>query len=156
MFYQQASNLPFTLFKNMEVSPASLLFFDKKSDEWVGQSWQEIGQRTHDIAKFLISIGIKANDKVMISSENRSEWAIANIAVMSIGAVAVPAYTTLTQSDYEFLIQHSETRCIFTSSGNLAKTLRLAAEKVGNVEAIIYFDKILELNKNLTLNSSAN
>ena len=151
MFYQQASNLPFTLFKNMEVSPASLLFFDKKSDEWVGQSWQEIGQRTHDIAKFLISIGIKANDKVMISSENRSEWAIANIAVMSIGAVAVPAYTTLTQSDYEFLIQHSETRCIFTSSGNLAKTLRLAAEKVGNVEAIIYFDKILELNKNASI-----
>ncbi len=151
MFYQQASNLPFTLFKNMEVSPASLLFFDKKSDEWVGQSWQEIGQRTHDIAKFLISIGIKANDKVMISSENRSEWAIANIAVMSIGAVAVPAYTTLTQSDYEFLIQHSETRCIFTSSGNLAKTLRLAAEKVGNVEAIIYFDKILKLNKNASI-----
>lgn len=151
MFYQQASNLPFTLFKNMEVSPASLLFFDKKSDEWVGQSWQEIAQRTHDIAKFLISIGIKANDKVMISSENRSEWAIANIAVMSIGAVAVPAYTTLTQSDYEFLIQHSETRCIFTSSGNLAKTLRLAAEKVGNVEAIIYFDKILELNKNASI-----
>ena len=151
MFYQQASNLPFTLFKNKEVSPASLLFFDKKSDEWVGQSWQEIAQRTNDIAKFLISIGIKADDKVMISSENRSEWAIANIAIMSIGAVAVPAYTTLTQSDYEFLIQHSETRCIFTSSGNLAKTLRLAAEKVGNVEAIIYFDKILKPNKNSSI-----
>ncbi len=148
MVYQQASNLPFTLFKNMEVAPNGALFFDKKSDEWIGQSWQEVAQKTHDVAKFLISIGIKADDKVMISSENRSEWAIANIAVMSIGAVAVPAYTTLTQSDYEFLIQHSETRCIFTSSGNLAKTLRLAAEKVGNVEALIYFDKILKPTKN--------
>ena len=66
---------------------------------------------------------------------------------MSIGAVAVPAYTTLTQSDYEFLIQHSETRCIFTSSGKLAETLRLAAGKVGNVEAIIYFDEIPKLKK---------
>ena len=148
MVYQQASNLPFTLFKNLEVSPSSLLFFDRKSDEWVGQSWQAVAQRTHDVAKFLISIGIKADDKVIISSENRSEWAIANIAVMSIGAVAVPAYTTLTQTDYEFLIQHSETRCIFTSSGNLAKTLRLAAEKVGTVEALIYFDKILKPTKN--------
>ncbi len=151
MVYQQASNLPFTLFKNMEVSPDSLLFFDRKSDKWVGQSWQAVAQRTHDVAKFLISIGIKADDKVMISSENRSEWAIANIAVMSIGAVAVPAYTTLTQTDYEFLIQHSKTRCIFTSSGNLAKTLRLAAEKVGNVEALIYFDKILKPNKNVLI-----
>ena len=121
MVYQQARNLPFTLFKNMEVAPSNSLFFDKRTDGWVGQSWEEVAHKTHDLAKFLISIGIKSDDKVMISSENRSEWAIANIAIMSIGAVAVPAYTTLTQSDYEFLIQHSETRCIFTSSGKLAE-----------------------------------
>lgn len=148
MVYQQARNLPFTLFKNMEVAPSNSLFFDKRSDGWVGQSWEEVARKTHDLAKFLISIGIKSDDKVMISSENRSEWAIANIAIMSIGAVVVPAYTTLTQSDYEFLIQHSETRCIFTSSGKLAETLRLAAEKVRNVEAIIYFDEIPKLKKN--------
>ena len=134
MVYQQARKPSIYSFKNMEVAPSNSLFFDKRSDGWVGQSWKEVALKLTIWPNFSISIGIKADDKVMISSENRSEWAIANIAIMSIGAVAVPAYTTLTQSDYEFLIQHSETRCIFTSSGKLAETLRLAAEKVGNVE----------------------
>ena len=97
MFFQQASNLPSTLFKNMEIAPTSSLFFDKKSDGWVGLSWQEVARKTQDIAKFLISIGIRPDDKVMICSENRSEWAIANLAIMSVGSIVVPAYTTLTQ-----------------------------------------------------------
>ena len=141
MFFQQASNLPSTLFKNMEIAPTNSLFFDKKSDGWVGLSWQEVARKTQDIAKFLISIGIRPDDKVMICSENRSEWAIANLAIMSVGAIVVPAYTTLTQSDYTFLIEHSHTRYIFTSSGSLADSLDKAAMKTGVVEAIIYFDK---------------
>ena len=141
MFVQQANNLPSTLFKNMEIAPTSSLFFDKKSDGWMGQSWQEVARKTQDIAKFLTSIGIQPDDKVMICSENRSEWAIANLAIMSVGAVAVPAYTTLTQSDYAFLMEHSHTRFIFTSSGHLADSLEKAAIKTGAVEAIIYFDK---------------
>ena len=130
MFFHQASNLPSTLFKNMEIAPDSSLFFDKRSDGWAGQSWREVAQKVQDIAKFLISKGLQADDKVMISSENRSEWAIANIAIMSVGAVVVPAYTTLTQSDYEFLIEHSQTRYIFTSSGSLAERVENAAKKV--------------------------
>ena len=141
MFFQQASNLPSTLFKNMEIAPTSSLFFDKKSDGWVGLSWQEVARKTQDIAKFLISIGIRPDDKVMICSENRSEWAIANLAIMSVGAIVVPAYITLTQSDYTFLIEHSHSRYIFTSSGSLADSLEKAAIKTGAVEAIIYFDK---------------
>ena len=53
MFFHQASNLPSTLFKNMEIAPASSLFFDKRSDGWAGQSWQEVAQKVQDIAKFL-------------------------------------------------------------------------------------------------------
>ena len=153
MFFHQASNLPSTLFKNMEIAPASSLFFDKRSDGWAGQSWQEVAQKVQDIAKFLISKGLQADDKVMISSENRSEWAIANIAIMSVGAVVVPAYTTLTQSDYEFLIEHSHTRFIFTSSGSLADSLENAAKTVGGVEAIIYFDERQPHKKNSGIES---
>ena len=85
MFFRQANNLPSTLFKNMEIAPTSSLFFDKKKDGWVGQSWLEVAQKAQDIAKFLISIGVQTDDKVMLSSENRSEWAITNIAIMSDG-----------------------------------------------------------------------
>ena len=52
----------------------------------------------------------------------------------------MPAYTTLTQTDYEFLIKHSEARYIFTSSGPVASNIKNAAKKIGTVEAMIYFD----------------
>ena len=140
MLYQQASNLPLTLFKNAEIDPNIGLFFDKNAEGWHGLSWQQVAQKTHDVAKFLTSIGMKAEDKVMISSENRSEWAIANLAVMAAGGIVVPAYTTLTQTDYEYLLQHSESKYIFTSSGVVAETLYQAANHSKNVNAIISFD----------------
>ena len=140
MLYQQASNLPLTLFKNAEIDPNIGLFFDKNAEGWHGFSWQQVAQKTHDVAKFLTSIGMKAEDKVMISSENRSEWAIANLAVMAAGGIVVPAYTTLTQTDYEYLLQHSESKYIFTSSGVVAETLYQAANHSKNVNAIISFD----------------
>ena len=55
---------------------------------------------------FLISLGILKGDRVVILSENRPEWQIADLAIMSIGGIAVPAYTTSTTSDYKHIINH--------------------------------------------------
>ena len=47
---------------------ANSLFFDKRSDGWIGQSWEEVAHKTHDLAKFLISIGIKSDERNLITS----------------------------------------------------------------------------------------
>ncbi|MDX1400716.1 MAG: long-chain fatty acid--CoA ligase, partial [Kiloniellales bacterium] len=65
-------------------------------------------------------------------SENRPEWLIADIAVMSLGAITVPAYTTSTESDFEYILSHSEAVGIIVSNAGLAAKLLPAAEKAPN------------------------
>ena len=93
--------------------------WNKKNEKFVSYSWNEIREKVESIAKGLIDIGILKGDRVVILSENRPEWQIADLAIMAIGAISVPAYTTSTTSDYEHIINHSESRCIIISSHNL-------------------------------------
>ena len=102
----------------------------KKIDgKYISLSWKQVREQVDAIAKGLTNLGILKGDRVVILSENRPEWQIADLAIMSIGAISVPAYTTSTTSDYTHIINHSEARCIIISSHNLAlKALPSVAE----------------------------
>ena len=92
----------------------------KVEGKYLSLSWLEIQKKVNALAKGLISLGILKGDRVVILSENRPEWQIADLAIMSIGGITVPAYTTSTTSDYKHIINHSEARCIIVSSNDLA------------------------------------
>ena len=92
----------------------------KVEGKYLSLSWVEIQKKVNALAKGLISLGILKGDRVVILSENRPEWQIADLAIMSIGGITVPAYTTSTTSDYKHIINHSEARCIIVSSNDLA------------------------------------
>ena len=96
----------------------------RKSGEKTGYealTWQEVRNKVESFAAALKNIGILEGDRVVIVSENRPEWQIADLAIMSIGAITVPAYTTSTSKDYEYIIQHSGARCVIVSNHELAK-----------------------------------
>ena len=92
----------------------------KVEGKYLSLSWLEVQKKVNALAKGLISLGILKGDRVVILSENRPEWQIADLAIMSIGGITVPAYTTSTTSDYKHIINHSEARCIIVSSNDLA------------------------------------
>ena len=92
----------------------------KVEGKFLSLSWLEVQKKVNALAKGLISLGILKGDRVVILSENRPEWQIADLAIMSIGGITVPAYTTSTTSDYKHIINHSEARCIIISSNDLA------------------------------------
>ena len=92
----------------------------KVEGKFLSLSWLEVQKKVNALAKGLISLGILKGDRVVILSENRPEWQIADLAIMSIGGITVPAYTTSTTSDYKHIINHSEARCIIVSSNDLA------------------------------------
>ena len=101
----------------------------KINGKYISLSWKQVREQVDAIAKGLVNLGILKGDRVVILSENRPEWQIADLAIMSIGAISVPAYTTSTTSDYSHIINHSEARCIIISSHSLAlKALPAVAE----------------------------
>ena len=117
----------------------------KSNNKYIFLTWQETKEQVKAIAQGLINLGILKGDRVVVLSENRPEWQIADLAIMSIGAITVPAYTTSTTNDYKHIINHSEARCLIVSSQSLISKAIPAVLESPKCQNII---KIEEDNKN--------
>ncbi len=92
----------------------------KIDDKYSSLSWKEVRNNVESFSAALKNLGILAGDRVVIVSENRPEWQIADLSIMAVGAISVPAYTTSTTNDYEYIIKHSGARCVIVSNNDLA------------------------------------
>ena len=109
----------------------------KEQNKYVSLSWLQVKNQVKSLATFLKDLGILEGDRVLILSENRPEWQIADLAIMSIGAISVPAYTTSTTNDYRYVIKHSGVRCAIVSSHELLKKVLPAIEKISHCQNVI-------------------
>ena len=80
---------------------------EKRGREWVHISAAEFVRRVRHIALGLADAGIRPQDRVALISENRPEWSIADLAILSAGAVTVPLYTTQSVDQIEFILRDS-------------------------------------------------
>src|ERR1700691_4375019 len=102
-------------FASLERSrPAAML--TRQGLAWVPISSQELYRKVVGVAQALTSWGIAQGDRVAILSENRPEWAIADFAIMLLGAVGVPLYPTLGPEQLVHMIRDSGARVIFVST----------------------------------------
>jgi long-chain acyl-CoA synthetase len=138
--YVTKANLAAAFFENAAVLGDKPLLFHKNQGKWVGRNWNEVADAVRRLAAALVAAGIKPRDRIVISAENRPEWAIADLAVMSIGAIVVPAYTTNTEDDHVYIMEHSGAVIAITSGGALANRVALAASRVQHIRMLITMD----------------
>ena len=117
----------------------------KIDDKYSSLSWKEVRNNVESFSTALKNLGILAGDRVVIVSENRPEWQIADLSIMAVGAISVPAYTTSTTNDYEYIIKHSGARCIIVSNHDLANKVLPAVLNSHMCQTVI---KINDDNKN--------
>ncbi|MCQ2317893.1 MAG: long-chain fatty acid--CoA ligase [Bacteroidales bacterium] len=89
------------------------LFGGKINGKWVkydGVSFKEI---TDNISYGLLKLGVGRGDRIALISNNCPEWNMIDFAVQQIGAIIIPIYPTISQSDYEYIFRHSETKIAF-------------------------------------------
>jgi len=110
--------------------------------EWRAISWAETARRVCLLAQGLVRIGLRAGDRVLLVSENRPEWAIADLAIMAAGGITVPAYTTNTERDHSHVLENSGARAVIVSSAKLAKPLLPAALRSGQVGHVIAMEPL--------------
>lgn len=83
-------------------------------------------ERALMVTRGLKKFGIVPGDRVAILSENRAGWVIADMGILSLGAVTVPIYPTSTPEQIEYVIRHSGARFVFLSSKyQYAKLLKI-------------------------------
>ena len=112
----------------------------KKDKEWIPLTWNETSLKVKEFAGGLRSLGIKPGDKVVIVSENRPEWIIADLAINLIGAITVPAYTTNTEDDHHYILEHSDAKAVIASSNILANRVALATTRTNLCKILITLD----------------
>jgi long-chain acyl-CoA synthetase len=103
----------------------------KTDREWRSTSWREAAGQVAALASALRRIGLRRGDPVMLVSENRPEWCIADLAIMAAGCVTVPTYTTNTERDHQHILDDSGARAVIVSTHKLARTLLPAAQRTG-------------------------
>jgi len=113
---------------------------EKRDDQWVRISAVEFVRRVRHIALGLADLGIRSKDRVALISENRPEWSIADLAILSVGAVTVPIYTTQAIDQIQFILEDSGTRALLISGGRVLKYARKGFEGVSQLDHIVVFD----------------
>lgn len=100
----------------LENSPLEKAFVSKKNGIWEATSTQEYIDKSNAISRGLLRLGVKPHDKIaVISLTNRTEWNILDIGVLQIGAQNVPIYPTISEEDYQYVLNHSEATYCFVS-----------------------------------------
>ncbi len=122
----------------------------KKNDVWQSLTYGEIARRVRELALGLYAIGFRQENKIAIWSENRPEWNVADLAVLAIGAVDVPIYTTQSHHHVEYILNDSSARAIFVSSAFLDEAIALRAS-VPSLQYVISFDEIPKEKKSDTV-----
>jgi len=119
-----------------EQGDAPFLFW-KDNGEWRSLSWSETARRVAAMAEALRGLGLQSCDRVLLVSENRPEWAIADLAIMAAGCITVPAYTSNTERDHAHVLNDSGARAAIVSTAALAKTLLPAVARTSECEMVI-------------------
>ena len=114
----------------------------KSGGKWHSISWTETARQVAGFAKSLIEMGLEKGDRVMLVSENRPEWCIADLGIMAAGCVTVPTYTTNAQRDHQHIMHDSAARAIIVSTAKLAKTVVPAAIKSSEAEFVISMEPL--------------
>src|SRR5206468_8520446 len=114
---------------------------EKREGQWVHISGSEFVGRVRQVALGLVDLGIQPGDRVGLISENRPEWSIADLAILSAGAVTVPLYTTQSIDQIEYIIRDSGACAILVSGGRILKHAREGFEAVGDqLRHVIVFE----------------
>jgi long-chain acyl-CoA synthetase len=114
-------------------------------------SWEDVYSNIIKLSEE-ISKYIKKGDRCLLISENRPEWMISDLSIMLSGGVTVPAYTTYTERDYEYIIDDCTPTVLIISDKTQYLKVKNIIPKKNFIKKIIFFDVIDELNQELHIN----
>lgn len=121
--------------------PAALV--TKYDGEWVKTSTQEYIDKSNAISRALLRLGVQKDDKIaVISSSNRTEWNIMDIGVLQIGAQNVPIYPTISEDDYEYILEHSEAKYCFVSDETVYQKMKMILKNLNYLVEVYSFNEI--------------
>ncbi len=115
----------------------------KINGTWEKTSTQDYVNKANAFSRGLLKLGIKPQDKIaIVTSNNRTEWNIADIGIQQVGAISVPMYPTLSEDDFVYILNDSEAKFCFVSNQDLFQKINRVKNQVPTLVGIYSFDEV--------------
>ena len=113
----------------------------KYDGKWISLSTHDFFEKVQIISRKLIEIGIKKGDKIaLISTQNRTEWCIVDNSILQVGGVTVPIYPTISEKEFQYVLNHSESKICFVSDKDVFDKIHKIMDKT-KLKKIYSFDE---------------
>ena len=103
--------------------PKDDVLASKEDGKWKKYTLDEYIETANNISYAFLKSGIKEGDKVATITQNRPEWNFIDMGILQIGAVHVPIYPTISESDYKYILDHAEVKIVFVAGKELLKKI---------------------------------
>ncbi|MGH6830055.1 MAG: AMP-dependent synthetase/ligase, partial [Methylocella sp.] len=152
MNYDSIPSLPRLFFDQAQKLGSKPFLWRKEGDAFSSIRWPRVAADVRALARGLIALGVRPGDRVALIAENRPEWLISDLAIMSVGAVTVPAFATNTIEDNKHVLTHSGARGVIISSPAIARRALPAAMLAPELNFLVAMEN-LGLTQQLPLRS---
>jgi Long-chain acyl-CoA synthetases (AMP-forming) len=119
-----------------EFGPEKEIVAGKDNGEWKRYTIHETLEIVDNISYGMLKLGIKRGDNIVLVSRNCPEWNFIDWAIQQIGAVCIPLYPTISESDYKYNLKHSEAKMIFIYGNDIYRKIANILPEVKSLQGL--------------------
>jgi long-chain acyl-CoA synthetase len=124
--------------RQAEIGPDRPFLWRRDHTGWTARTWGECRREVSEASRGLGALGLRPGDRVVLVSENRPEWLLADLAIMAAGLITVPAYATNTVESHRHILENTTARGAVVSTPALLRVILAAATPA--LELVVCFD----------------
>ena len=114
----------------------------KEDKKWVKYSIDQYIGAANNISYAFLKLGVQKGDKIATITQNRPEWNFLDMGILQIGAVHVPIYPTISESDYKFILSHAEVKYVFVAGKELLTKIEHILSEIPSIKGVYTFKQI--------------
>ncbi len=118
----------------------------KVNGQWKKYSIDQYIENANNISYAFLKLGIKKGDKIATITQNRPEWNFLDMGILQIGAVHVPIYPTISESDYKFILKHAEVKYVFVAGKELLTKIEHILPEIPSLEGLYTITHVDDVN----------
>jgi long-chain acyl-CoA synthetase len=131
------------IYEQQKNFPLQNCMTSRLAGEWQTISTNTFIEKMNNASAGLLELGVEKGDKIaLITTTNRLEWNILDHAILQIGAMDIPIYPTMTEEDYAYIINHSESKFVFVSDADIYKKIERILDRVPTVKKVYTFEEV--------------
>lgn len=125
--------------------PKDDVLASKENGEWVKYDIKQYREIVNNISYGFLMLGIQPGDRIAQISPNRSEWNFVDMAILQVGAIHVPIYPTISESDYKYILSHAEVKYVFVSGMELLRKIKHILPEIPSIQDVFTYKDHHEL-----------